>query len=102
MGATPSQTDFFTGVLDELALYDAAFPSERVSAHYSALGLLANDRDVDADDSVVVAAVEGQATNVGRQIDLPSGAFLQVNADGSYDYDPRQSFASLAAGAQAQ
>ena len=62
-------------------------------------GLLTNDRDVDAGDSLTVSAVNGAAV-VGQAITLPSGARLTVNADGSYSYDANGAYASLAAGAK--
>ncbi|UEM24124.1 Ig-like domain-containing protein [Skermanella mucosa] len=61
-------------------------------------GLLANDRDSDTGDSLIVSEVEGSAARVGQAFTLPSGARLTVNADGSYSYDANGAFASLAAG----
>src|SRR5262249_4047066 len=48
-----------------------------------------------------VAAVNGLAGNVGNTITLASGALLQVNANGSYSYNPNGVFNALAVGATA-
>lgn len=45
-----------------------------------------------------VGTVNGGAANVGTPIQLPSGALLTVNADGSYTYDPNSAFDSLPSG----
>jgi Ca2+-binding RTX toxin-like protein len=42
-----------------------------------------------------VAAVNGSAAAVGRQITLASGALLTLNADGSFSYEPNGAFAPL-------
>lgn len=72
-------------------------------------GLLQNDSDPDINpdqdpttppaDSIVVTAVEGMDA-VGTEITLPSGAKVNVSANGSFTYDPRGSdqFRALAAG----
>src|SRR5690606_37128015 len=72
-------------------------------------GLLQNDSDPDINpdqdpttppaDSLVVTAVEGMDA-VGNEITLPSGAKVNVSANGSFTYDPRGSdqFRALAAG----
>ncbi len=56
-------------------------------------GLLANDDDPDggAMPNLIVIEVNGQQADVGQLITLPSGARLQVNADGSLTYNPRTS-----------
>ena len=61
-------------------------------------GVLSNDKDLDGDDILTVMEVSGEASNVGIQITLPSGALLTLNADGSYDYDPNNQFEYLAVG----
>ncbi len=48
--------------------------------------------DSDPDDPLVVIAVNGQASNVGTQIALGSGAILTLGADGSFTYDPNGAF----------
>ncbi|NJO55067.1 MAG: tandem-95 repeat protein [Rhodospirillales bacterium] len=58
-------------------------------------GVLSNDRDPDRFDFIRVSAVEGSAANVGREIELSSGALLTLNADGSFRYDPNEAFDSL-------
>lgn len=44
------------------------------------------------DGTLVVAAVNGSAVNVGQQISLASGALLTLNANGDYSYDPNGAF----------
>ena len=56
------------------------------------------DSDPDAGSVLSVLAVNGTAGDVGVQISLPSGAFLTLNADGTFDYDPNGTFDSLAVG----
>ncbi|WP_372895415.1 LamG-like jellyroll fold domain-containing protein [Stieleria sp.] len=84
--------------LDELALYNSALSTQRVTDHYRAAGLLANDRDADAGDTRRVTAVTiGKNTfPVGQAVETSGGALVTVNADGSYQYDPNGAFASLA------
>jgi CSLREA domain-containing protein len=64
----------------------------------AANGVLGNDIDSDGDDTLTVTEVNGEASSVGIQITLPSGALLTLNADGSYDYDPNNQFEHLAVG----
>ncbi|WP_271586810.1 Ig-like domain-containing protein [Bradyrhizobium sp. CCBAU 53415] len=59
--------------------------------------VLANDSDPD-NDTLAVAAVNGDASSVGHQIELASGALLTLSADGTFSYDPDAAFESLAAG----
>ncbi|HXF88666.1 MAG TPA: cadherin-like domain-containing protein, partial [Xanthobacteraceae bacterium] len=47
-------------------------------------GVLANDT---GDGLLQVSAVNGDASKVGTAFELPSGAMLTLNADGSYTYD---------------
>ena len=56
-----------------------------------------NDTDGDG-DLLTVTAINGVALASGTQITLPSGAFLTLNDDGSFDYDPNHQFEGLAAG----
>jgi subtilisin family serine protease len=60
-------------------------------------GVLGNDTDV-ANDPLVVGRVNGSAGNVDTEFVLPSGAKLQLNADGSYTYDPNGAFEYLDTG----
>lgn len=53
--------------------------------------------DSDVEDAVLtVTAVNGDIDGVGRQIELTSGAFLTLNQDGSFSYDPGDAFEILA------
>lgn len=60
-----------------------------------AIGVLANDRDVDTADRLQVVAINGDASAVGSTLTLASGAHLSVQADGSVAYDPRGHFDDL-------
>jgi len=50
---------------------------------------------------LTISEVNGQAASVGARIQLPSGALLRVNGNGSFRYDPNGSFEGLRAGATA-
>ncbi|MCA9245673.1 MAG: cadherin-like domain-containing protein [Planctomycetales bacterium] len=63
----------------------------------STVGVLANDEDPDTDPLTVVE-VNGQASDVGQLIQLPSGANLTIQADGSFEYDPNGQFSGLNVG----
>ncbi len=65
----------------------------------AASGVLINDSDVDASDTLTVAEMNGSAGAIGVPTALASGALLTMAADGSYVYDPNGQFESLAAGA---
>jgi VCBS repeat-containing protein len=64
----------------------------------AAPGVLANDTDVDLNDSNTVVAVNDQPGALGNVVVLPSGALLNMRPDGSYWYDPSGQFDSLAVG----
>lgn len=53
--------------------------------------------DFDPDGPFTVSRVNGQASFVGNQIVLPSGALLLVGPDGQVAYDPNGSFEALGA-----
>ncbi len=57
--------------------------------------LLSNDQDPDTNDILRVASVNGSESNVGGQVILASGAILNVQADGTWSYDPNGVFADL-------
>ena len=50
---------------------------------------------------LTISEVNGQAASVGARIQLPSGALLRLNGNGSFRYDPNGSFEGLRAGATA-
>lgn len=56
------------------------------------------DSDPDLSDIGVITAVNGEATNVGSQITLASGALLVVNASGTFTYDTNDAFFMLSTG----
>ena len=60
-------------------------------------GLLANDVDFDGDE-LSVSLVNGVPIMSGQEIELPSGAQLVLNADGSFEYDPNGQFEGLVLG----
>ena len=57
--------------------------------------LTENDADPDIGDTRTIVAIDGVAANVGRTIELASGALLTVEADGRLTYDPNGRFAGL-------
>lgn len=61
-------------------------------------GVLGNDTDPDAGQTLSVIAVNGSSLNVGATITLSSGARLRVNGNGSLVYIPNHAFDSLAQG----
>ncbi|AFZ49132.1 Ig-like domain-containing protein [Dactylococcopsis salina] len=63
-----------------------------------ASNLLANDSDPDEGDTLTISAVNGDAANVGTEVELASGALLTVNDNGSYIFDPNGAFESLPVG----
>ncbi|HEY5720971.1 MAG TPA: Ig-like domain-containing protein [Allosphingosinicella sp.] len=67
---------------------DSAATDENQTVAGSVLG---NDGDVDG-PAPQVGQVNGSSTDVGQLITLGSGAKLQLNADGSYVYDPNGAF----------
>ena len=56
-----------------------------------------NGDGLDSGPDFDIAAVNGNAGDVGTQITLPSGALLTVNVDGTFDYDPNGAFNYLPA-----
>ncbi|MFY0682874.1 MAG: FG-GAP repeat protein, partial [Thalassovita sp.] len=59
-----------------------------------------NGNGADTGDSLGVVAVNGIPQAIGRQITLPSGARVFVDANGTFEYDPTGAFTDLAEGAQ--
>ena len=55
------------------------------------------DSDVDG-DTLSIVAVNGDISNVGNQITLPSGALLTVDANGQVEYNPNDQFNNLESG----
>ena len=63
--------------------------------------LLTNDTDANSGVTLSVAAVQDSSGNtvpLGTATQLPSGALLTVNADGTFIYNPNGAFDSLTAG----
>jgi len=86
---TATVTVTVTGVNDDPAATDDDYDTNEDSLlSIAAMGLLANDSDPDAGETLTVQSVN------------PSGALGSVtwNADGSFTYDPNGQFESLAAG----
>ena len=55
-----------------------------------------NGADSDTDGNpLTVSAVNGNATNVGTEISLTSGALLTLNSDGNFSYNPNGQFEGL-------
>ncbi|MDQ6434273.1 FG-GAP-like repeat-containing protein [Mesorhizobium sp. LHD-90] len=54
-----------------------------------------NGDGIDSGPDFAIAAVNGNAGDVGVAITLPSGALLTVNVDGTFSYDPNGAFDEL-------
>jgi Ca2+-binding RTX toxin-like protein len=80
-----------------VAIDDAFSTSEDVII--TGASVLGNDSDADG-DGLTVTEVNGNASAVGSEIVLLSGALLTLNANGTFDYDPNGAFDSLNDGDQ--
>jgi VCBS repeat-containing protein len=103
-GATANGTVTITinGVNDSpTGVNDTGMTDENTVLNVAAAGVLANDIDVDAGDTLAVSAVNGVGANVGIPITLASGALLTLRANGSYTYSPNGKFESLQVGSTA-
>lgn len=76
---------------------DADTTQQGTPISVSAPGLLGNDSDPNG-DPLSVSAVNGNASDVGQEVTLASGALLTVEADGAYSYDPNGAFENLTNG----
>ena len=93
--ATTTLSLTVTGANDgPLAAADAATTAENTTASGN---VLANDSDPDGSDVLTVAAVDGQAANVGAAVAGTCGT-LTLNADGSWTYVPNAAANGLAVG----
>jgi len=96
---TATVTVTVTGLNDApIAADDTGSTDKATLLTVAAAGLLANDSDPDASDSLIISEVNGSGASVGNQIVLASGALLTVAADGSYAYDPNSQYAGLGPG----
>ncbi|MBH8561383.1 FG-GAP repeat protein [Nostoc sp. CENA67] len=86
--ATPTTNQTPVGV------NDTATTDEDTAVNIS---VLANDSDPD-NDPLTVTAVNGNTIAVGTSIFLSSGAFLTLNADGTFTYNPNGQFDTLGVG----
>ncbi|HID23536.1 MAG TPA: tandem-95 repeat protein, partial [Planctomycetaceae bacterium] len=79
---------------------DAYSTDDHIVLNVAPRGVLVNDTDADDAEALqlTVVAVNGNPGAVGTTIGLNSGAFLTMNADGSFTYDPTGAFRSLDAG----
>ncbi|PWR04450.1 hypothetical protein DKT77_00335, partial [Meridianimarinicoccus roseus] len=100
-GGTDIATLFVTvsGLNDGPDAVDDGFAVGK-TATLTGLSVTANDTDPDSGDSLFVSLINGTAA-VGTQITLSSGALLQVNAGGTFSYDPNGQFDSLQNGQSA-
>ncbi|EMI46059.1 LamG-like jellyroll fold domain-containing protein [Rhodopirellula sp. SWK7] len=57
-------------------------------------GLLANDVDTDG-DTLTITEINGNSSDIGNNITLPSGATIQLESDGSFSYDPGTTYQNL-------
>ena len=85
---------------DPASVHNDAFATNDALAIGSGLNVFADNgsgADSDPDNVLVVTAVNGVAANVGTQFQLPSGALLILNANGTFAYDTNGAFEALAA-----
>jgi VCBS repeat-containing protein len=99
-GVTPGNTATLSMRLFSPGAFDAVDDAIDADEPGIAVGSLFEDNGSGADGapatgSPVVIAVNGSEASVGREILLPSGALLTVNADGTYLYDPNDAFDTL-------
>ena len=115
--ATNTVTGEITTVEDDVEIFQdsSGATSERpdaaddafATANDSVLGgnVLTDDGggpDTDPDGQpLTVTAVNGVSASVGSTVQLPSGALLTLNADGSFSYDPNGAFDGLSLGQSA-
>ena len=77
---------------------DEGFVTDENTA-FTTASVLANDQDLDANDTLTVVAVNGTEIVVdGAALTLDSGAQLSFNADGSFNYSPNGAFSALVDG----
>jgi len=86
-GFVPKQP--LTGVNDSYTVV----PAETLTGN-----LLDNELTA-TNDPITITSVDGNASNVGSQITLSSGALLTVSENGDFTYDPNGAFDDLAEGA---
>ena len=89
-----------TAVDDPATLHDGSFGTLATAAIGAGLNLFANNGSgaaSDPDSPLLLTAVNGSTASVGHQITLASGALLNVNADGTFQYDPNHAFDYLGA-----
>ena len=62
------------------------------------LGLLANDTDPDAHDTLGIVAIDGTSIAPGGQVILASGSIVSLDASGNLSWSPAGRFDGLAVG----
>ncbi|MEE4117518.1 MAG: Ig-like domain-containing protein, partial [Paracoccaceae bacterium] len=105
--ATPESIDAAQADIDAFAaslanqaptgVDDKGATDEDTPVTVAADGVLGNDTDPEG-GTLTVTAVNGVEGDVGTLINLASGARLELNADGSYTYDPNGKFEDLTEG----
>ena len=86
----------------QLTVADGAKGTEITNADSSTMtinaDLLLNDVDIDG-DALTITEVGGDATNVGKAIDVADGGKFTIDSKGGWTFDPDGDFDDLAAGA---
>lgn len=91
VGGTPDLGAYEKGA--RIARNDAATTFENAALAGDAFADNGKGADFDADGlPFFVSEVASSTANVANQIELPSGALLTVNGDGTFDYDPNGAF----------
>ncbi|WP_139313717.1 Ig-like domain-containing protein, partial [Salinicola sp. MH3R3-1] len=99
VSAPKTVTITVTGTNDApVAVADTGSTGENATLNINAaLGVLANDSDVDG-GTLSVSAANGVTDSVGQAITGTNGGTFTLNADGSYSFNPGTAFDRLAAG----
>jgi methionine-rich copper-binding protein CopC len=100
-GSSSTEEEFTISVTDlneaPTANNDTATTDEDTALNVAAPGVLGNDADHDAGDSMTVGKLNGSTALTGTSA---KGAEVTIDANGSYTYNPGQIFQSLPAGQQ--
>ncbi|MEM7316103.1 MAG: integrin alpha, partial [Planctomycetota bacterium] len=93
-GATSGANDGFSNPNVALAIPPMAFDDfNKIDGLSIATGNVFEDSghgaDIDGNsDELTVVALNGNAEDVGQRVELESGAFVTIHANGDYEYDP--------------
>ncbi|MEM9534337.1 MAG: Ig-like domain-containing protein [Cyanobacteria bacterium P01_E01_bin.45] len=97
--SSATATVAIAGMNDAPVAINDAFTTDEDTALTTGNVLSANpttaDSDIDDGDTFTVTQVNGSAEDVGNLITLSSGAQLTLNANGTFNYDPKGAFETI-------